>query len=342
MSFLGEMSQQIDFGNKFGFPLICTSHSQTTPLTIRALYNVGSAIGSSSNNSVAVVEFQGYHYNYNDLEIQWQKYDIEPCKITNVPSNQPSGDGLEAELDTQYISSIGQRIPMTVWYSDGSLGDALMEWTTTVLNETNPPLLFSVSYFYPEAHFGASYISRLNTNLAAMGTRGISLLFASGDDGAGGGCTTGPYQPEYPGSSPYVTSIGGVTDGTQGQEPLGEKVWLLGGGGFSNYSPIQPWQISAVQNYLTNTNDLPDKSKYNGTGRGFPDISSQSVNCLMTLDGHDQGVSGTRCASPSVGGIFGLLNDVRLNAGQKQLGFLNPFIYETAAKDSSAFSDVTE
>lgn len=40
--------------------------------------------------------------------------------------------------------------------------------------------------------------------------------------------------------------------------------------------------------------------------------------------------------------VKGLLNDLRLNAGQKQLGFANPFIYETAAKDSSAFSDVTE
>ena len=56
----------------------------------------------------------------------------------------------------------------------------------------------------------------------------------------------------------------------------------------------------------------------------------------------DTVVSGTSCASPSAGGIFGLLNDLRLQNNMKQLGFLNPFIYQTAAKDSSAFSDVIE
>jgi tripeptidyl-peptidase-1 len=49
------------------------------------------------------------------------------------------------------------------------------------------------------------------------------------------------------------------------------------------------------------------------------------------------GVSGTSCASPTAAGIFSLLNDVRLQAGQSSLGFLNPLIYENAA----AFNDIT-
>lgn len=49
------------------------------------------------------------------------------------------------------------------------------------------------------------------------------------------------------------------------------------------------------------------------------------------------GVSGTSCASPTAAGVFGLLNDVRKQAGKKPLGFLNPFIYQNAA----AFNDIT-
>merc|ERR1712232_1103451 len=49
------------------------------------------------------------------------------------------------------------------------------------------------------------------------------------------------------------------------------------------------------------------------------------------------GVAGTSCASPTAAGIFSLLNDARMQAGQSSLGFLNPFIYENAA----AFNDIT-
>jgi len=269
---------------------------QVTPTSLRALYNLGTATGSASNNSVAVASFIEQYYSSDDLEKLWKNYNIEACTVTNVPSNQKSGYKLEAELDTQYMSSMGEKIPMTVWYTQGTFENALMEWTTNVLNATSPPLLFSVSYGSTEQTYGGAYISRLNTNLAAMGTRGITVMFASGDSGAGGGCTTGPFQPDYPASSPYVTAVGGVTGGTQGQEPLGESVWIDGGGGFSNYAPIQSYQTSAVNTYLTTANGLPDKTKYNATGRGFPDIAAQSVDFVIVVDGRDEGVSGTSCA----------------------------------------------
>ena len=71
------------------------------------------------------------------------------------------------------------------------------------------------------------------------------------------------------------------------------------------------------------------------------DISAQSVDFIIIVHGEQLTISGISCLSPSVGGIFGLSNDLWINNGQKQLGFLNPFIYETATKDSTAFSDVT-
>ena len=39
------------------------------------------------------------------------------------------------------------------------------------------------------------------------------------------------------------------------------------------------------------------------------------------------GVAGTSAACPVVAGIFTIVNNARLKAGKKSLGFLNPFIY---------------
>lgn len=37
-------------------------------------------------------------------------------------------------------------------------------------------------------------------------------------------------------------------------------------------------------------------------------------------------------------GIFALLNDLRISQGKPTLGFLNPFIYQTAAAHPDAFT----
>jgi tripeptidyl-peptidase I len=55
---------------------------------------------------------------------------------------------------------------------------------------------------------------------AQLGARGISVLFASGDDGVGdegyyvsnGGKNSSTFLPEFPSTYPYVTSVGATMD----------------------------------------------------------------------------------------------------------------------------------
>ena len=103
---------------------------------------------------------------------------------------------------------MGAAIPMQFWYTKQlNFEDALLDWTQSVLSSTTAPPLFSVSWGGFESDFGGSYISKLNNNLAMMGAAGISVLFAAGDTGAGGGCTDPAqrFDPNYPASSPYIT-----------------------------------------------------------------------------------------------------------------------------------------
>jgi len=178
--------------------------------------------------------------------------------------------------------------------------------------------------------------TRLNTEFMKAGARGISLLYAAGDEGAN--CKSGTFVPEGPGSSPYVTAVGGTTATSEypSPGPASERAVGLSSGGFSSYWPMPEWQSTQVAHYLASA-DVPSASQrgYNVSGRAYPDISAQATNFCVTPFGC--GVAGTSCASPTAAGIFALLNDLRLAAGKPSLGFLNPFIYANAA----AFNDIT-
>lgn len=76
------------------------------------------------------------------------------------------------------------------------------------------------------------------------------MLFASGDQGVQGRSGAGKvYHPDFPGSSPYITTVGGTDFATAGV--IGpEKAWTQGGGGFSNTFPIPLYQEQVVQDYF--------------------------------------------------------------------------------------------
>ena len=96
------------------------------------------------------------------------------------------------------------------------------------------PLVHSVSYDDDELTQPVAFTKRMNVEFIKAGLLGRTLLFAAGDDGCGGqilrtagsqACTK--FRPEWPSTSPYVTSVGGtimgrVEDGGNG--PLEEVV----------------------------------------------------------------------------------------------------------------------
>lgn len=84
------------------------------------------------------------------------------------------------------------------------------------------------------------------------------------------------FTPQFPGSCPYITAIGG----TQGYDP--EIAWVGSGSGFSNYFERAWYQEDAVETFIQEAMNRDLKEEYeqyaNYTGRGFPDISGHSAN----------------------------------------------------------------
>jgi len=317
------------------------------PATLRKLYSVGDAVGKAEGNRMAVTAFLEQYYSEAALRGYWAKYcdgDSLTCGkggprlVGDATTGKP---GVESMLDIEAITGVAGNISSEFWGFSGRSPDnpsnePFLKWLAQLSStpDASVPKVFSSSYGEDEASWSRRAASRLNVEFMKAGSRGISLFYASGDEGAN--CKHGRFVPEGPGSSPYVTAVGGTTPDAGYPSPGGEAAVGLSSGGFSGYWPLQPWQEGAVKRYLAAAPRLPPASKgYNVSGRAYPDIAAQATNFCVEPFGC--GVSGTSCASPTAAGIFALLNDVRLSAGKGTLGFVNPLLYQNAA----ALNDVT-
>lgn len=117
--------------------------------------------------------------------------------------------------------AIGSNVETTFWSTAG-LHDGqepFLEWISAISNDTSPPLINSVSYGDDEPTISKAYMEAVSTQFAAIGIRGVTLLFASGDSGVAGGddCPDNVFVPSFPDTSPWVTSVGGTTPGNSGE-----------------------------------------------------------------------------------------------------------------------------
>jgi len=322
--------------------------SHNVPETLRSLYSIGDAVGNATRNSMAVTAFLGQLYSEDALQQYWNKYCTSqgltcgkgyPTLVGDATSGSA---GIESMLDIESITGVAGNVHAEFWGFGGRSPDnpenePFMKWLTQMAStpDESVPLIFSTSYGEDEASWSYAAAQRLNAEFAKAGTRGITLLFASGDEGAN--CKQGRYVPETPSSSPYVTAVGGTGPTPGYPQPGSEEGIGLSSGGFSNRWSMPAWQEGAVSHYLSSASGLPDaKVGYNTSSRAYPDIAAQATNFCVTPFGC--GIAGTSCASPTAAGVFALLNDVRLSAGKPPLGFLNPFVYQNV----DAFNDITK
>jgi tripeptidyl-peptidase-1 len=327
-----------------GWTNACESSScnnLVTPAVLAERYKIPTSASNSAGNSMAVAEFQGQYYEDSDLALFSKSCKRDVTVAANVGKNQESA-GVESELDIEYIKGVAPEIPLTVVYNGQY---SLLDWANQITNLENSPLVHSVSYGNDEVQQSSTeYMYTCNTAFMKAGARGISILFASGDQGVCGrsGCglfTHAVFHPDFPGASPYITAVGG-TD-FAGTVIGDETAWRSGGGGFSNTFGQPTYQKAAVAAYLADKSaNFPPQKLWNATGRGYPDLAAlggqKNPYCVAT-SGRFGGVAGTSASCPVAAGIFAKINGLRLAAGKPALGFLNPFIY----KNPDAFFDVT-
>lgn len=337
---------------------------------LRQLYNAVDYTTSATNgNALGITAYLNESANNMDLQ-QFYKLQNPPAygssyaftSINGGQNNQtPEAAGTEANLDTQF--GFGLTWPTRgIFYSTGGeppfqpdlltesdTNEPYLDWLNYVLSQDSVPQTISTSYGDNEQTVPQSYATRVCNDMAALGTRGVSVIFSSGDGGVGDGIAypdeplehqcysnngfkSPMFLPVFPASCPYVTAVGGTVN-------IPETAVDFSGGGFSNYFSRPSYQNDAVSAYLAMLAPGTYEGLYNSTGRAYPDVSAQAASFAVVYQGQVVSVDGTSCAAPTFSAFVSMLNDARISAGLSALGFLNPFLYSTGY---TALNDITE
>ena len=374
--------------------LFNASDPSVTPHTITNMYNItsNSFVGDSTQ---AVAEMQHAlgpeGFDVNNLNTYQTTFDLKDSLIpTKVIGKNDGIDSTgECTMDTDLISSVAQGAPTTFWMVDEWMYELGLALTTS----SSPPEVVSISWGFAETRqcgptdYGPnmpanctylgivsnrSYVERTNVEFMKLGARGVTLVASSGDDGAPGDLNSdcsldsnvdAALNPEFPGSSPYVLSVGAtqlksfvLTSGTapapckkglfhkgfecaiNGSEQVATArngARITTGGGFSAYSPRPIWQEAAVNAYLKGESSLPPTASFNSSNRGFPDVAAIGHNVLLYLQGSGKrgylkgwnNFGGTSASAPMWAGIITILNGVRKSQKKTTLGMVAPALY---------------
>ncbi|CZS92348.1 related to tripeptidyl-peptidase I [Rhynchosporium graminicola] len=322
---------------------VTACNATITPACLRALYKIGNYV--SDPMSTPDSKYAPYAISQNS------SYALVNDGLAT--QNDTVDDDVEANLDIQYAASLAYETNITYFSTAGrgplvpdldqpsqadNQNEPYMEFLDYILAlpDCDLPQTITTSYGEDEQSVTEGYARTVCDKFGQLGLRGVSILFSSGDTGPGSACQTNDgknttrFLPIFPASCPYVTSVGG----TYHVEP--EIAVTFSSGGFSDLWKRPKYQDAAVKEYLSILGSRW-KGLYNPEGRGFPDVAAQGSRFHVVDRNRDVNltdilVGGTSASAPAFAAIISLLNNARLSAGHKPLGFLNPWLYKTGKK----------
>jgi subtilase family serine protease len=290
-----------------------------SPSQIRHAYGFDQVNLTGAGQTIAIVVAFDDPYIASDLAKFSSRFNLPAANFEKVvpASGTPAFDAGwagEAALDVEWAHATapGAKILLVEAASD-SLDDLLAAVDVAVARGAKQ---VSMSWGGDELFNEADYDVHFNHP-------GVTFLNASGDAGAGA---------SYPGSSPYVTTVGGTSlkIDTSGNR-VSESAWVGSGGGISaQFGEARP----SYQNGFTSSRRRasPDVSYNSDTKTGFYVYDSSSGGSWYT-------VGGTSAGTPQWAGIMALVNQGRAAAGKSSIGTgttygTNQYLYALAGYTS--------
>jgi subtilase family serine protease len=193
--------------------------------------------------------------------------------------------------------------------------------------------VISLSWGGPESKMSTASISELNSMYKLAAQSNITVVAASGDQGANDG--TSSKTANFPASDPYVLGVGGTTLTQKASGKYTQTAWggtvngkVEGsGGGFSSYFSSPYYQVAP---------------NYTESKRGVPDVSldaNPNTGVLTIINGKKYTLGGTSIATPMWAGIIAIMDQYY----NRSMGFVNPLFYKISETKyyTNAFTQIT-
>lgn len=267
----------------------------------------------------------------------------------------------EASLDVQTAMSINP--DAEGHFVSGSWYEAWISYFDLLHTNQHPlPTVISTSYGAGESNGSKGIAITLCNEFYTLAMAGVTTFVAQGDGGASNlgptpDCREKPltagYSVQFPGSCPFVTSVGGswtptwgcndcevaaMHNGKQGAHGGGTFQQITSSGGYSTIFTKENGYDLSFQEAATRpyTRELNHPDFLNS--RAVPDIVSMTANFPIFQGGAWTPLAGTSGAAPTLAAII-----THAYSGTR-FGWLNPLLYEKLAvnEDNEYFWDITE
>lgn len=258
-------------------------------------------------------------------------------------------DSAESNLDIQAVASIDPKARIDEYVFPSNDPNPLVSFLNDLSQQTTVKIA-SLSYGF----FGSDP-SSLSPLIAACNAEGITVIAASGDQGAWNtGADPGPVGIDLLNSQPGVLSVGGLDIASPAQfnntgimtaisPPVLAKAW---GGSYLNALPSALAQAYTAPNAASSggfgSSPIPSWQRSflpsSASGIGAPDISALAgIPALLGMaGGKPVAMGGTSLAAPLTAGWLSLAEN---HSGQVQgLGNVNPWLFHMASSHSQDFT----
>jgi subtilase family serine protease len=320
----------------------------------------GGAADEGAGQSIAVLELEPY--TPSDIAAYEQCYGIT-AQVANAPvdGGASGGQSGEAALDIENVIGLAPQANVVVYEGPNS-GSGPYDTFNAIISQ-HAAQVVTASWGQCEPLNGFSEAQAENTLFQEAAAEGMSILSASGDDGAEDCFPESPtVSVDDPASQPYVTGVGGTHLSSLGPRPS-ESVWNdhaqvgAGGGGISSFWTMPSYQSTAPSSLrvINSASTGSTCGTSSGDCREVPDVSADAdpaTGYVIYWNGggssaafpNPQGwqvVGGTSGAAPTWAALIALTN-ASAGCHGTAIGFANPALYYAAGTAyGSDFNDVT-
>jgi kumamolisin len=302
-----------------------------------------------TGKNVAIVDAPGDPNMQTAINTYSSEYSLPPVTLDirypdGSPTSYDPGWASETAIDVEAVHVIAPGAGIVLLYDTGNLLNSI---DYVASNDLASVVSNSWSYSCnsgpcSDTELPSSGVSAVDLRLAVDAAEGLTILFATGDQGAKpDGSSLGT---EFPASDPNVLAVGATNlfltgCGTTTCSGYGSETGAsISGGGYSGRFPEPTWQAANIG--TKSGRAVPDVSML-GHNPGLWVYSTASNKC--GAGGNSAGwfsCAGTSLSTPLWAGFVAILLQMK---GSSSYGNIGPLLYQTAnsAAYSTLFHDVT-